>query len=76
MQRTALCAAGDGHVRQEHEDEEAVAADLLLGAILLAVALHFLVPVRQLLVWSWRLSGIAPLVLGIVLGGGRVSPYS
>jgi len=38
-----------------------------LGAIAVAVALHFLVPIRQLLLFPWRLLGIAPLLLGIVL---------
>ena len=38
-----------------------------LGAIVAAVALHFLLPVRQLLLFPWRLIGIAPLLIGIVL---------
>lgn len=38
-----------------------------LSAILMAVLLHILVPVHQLLAFPWRLVGIAPLVLGIGL---------
>ena len=38
-----------------------------LGAIILSVALHFLLPVQQLLAFPWRLIGLAPLVAGIVL---------
>ena len=38
-----------------------------LVAIVVAVALHFLVPIRQLLHFPWRLAGIAPLLIGIVL---------
>ena len=38
-----------------------------LGAILLAVILHFLLPVRQVLTFPWRLLGLAPLVIGLVL---------
>ncbi len=38
-----------------------------LGAILLAVVLHFLLPVREILTYPWRLLGLAPLVVGIVL---------
>jgi len=37
------------------------------GAILLAVVLHFLLPVREILTYPWRLLGFAPLVIGIVL---------
>jgi protein-S-isoprenylcysteine O-methyltransferase Ste14 len=37
------------------------------GAIILAVSLHFLVPVRQVLAFPWRLLGLAPLVIGLVL---------
>jgi len=36
-------------------------------AIVLSVALHFLLPLRQLLVFPWRLIGLAPLLVGIVL---------
>jgi protein-S-isoprenylcysteine O-methyltransferase Ste14 len=38
-----------------------------LGAIILCVALHFLVPLRQLLAVPWRLIGFVPLLFGIVL---------
>ncbi len=38
-----------------------------LGAMLLAVILHFLLPVSQILIFPWRLLGLAPLVIGIVL---------
>jgi protein-S-isoprenylcysteine O-methyltransferase Ste14 len=38
-----------------------------LGAIVVAVTLHFLVPVRQLLPFPWRLIGVVPLIAGIVL---------
>ena len=38
-----------------------------LGAIILCIALHFLVPMRQLLVLHWRFIGIVPLLLGSVL---------
>jgi len=38
-----------------------------LGAIVLAVILHFLLPLRQLLAFPWRLLGLVPLVIGIVL---------
>jgi len=37
------------------------------GAIVLAVALHFLLPLRQLLFFPWRLTGFVPLVIGILL---------
>jgi protein-S-isoprenylcysteine O-methyltransferase Ste14 len=36
-------------------------------AIVLAVVLHFLLPVREILTYPWRLLGLAPLVIGIVL---------
>ena len=38
-----------------------------LGAIVVAVALHFLVPVWQVFLFPWRLIGIGPLLIGIVL---------
>jgi protein-S-isoprenylcysteine O-methyltransferase Ste14 len=38
-----------------------------LGAILLAVILHFLLPISEFLALPWRLIGLAPLVIGIVL---------
>jgi protein-S-isoprenylcysteine O-methyltransferase Ste14 len=38
-----------------------------LGAVLLAVILHFLLPVGQILTFPWRLLGLAPLVIGVVL---------
>jgi len=37
------------------------------AAILLAVVLHFLLPVREILTYPWRLLGLAPMVIGIVL---------
>jgi protein-S-isoprenylcysteine O-methyltransferase Ste14 len=38
-----------------------------LIAILLTVTLHFLLPFRELIPFPWRLLGILPLVLGIIL---------
>ena len=38
-----------------------------LGFIVLAVLLHFLLPLRQFLAFPWRLLGLVPLVIGIVL---------
>lgn len=38
-----------------------------LGAVLIAVVLHFLLPVRQILYFPWCLLGLAPLVIGIML---------
>ena len=38
-----------------------------LGAIVVAIALHLLAPVTQLLVFPWRLSGLLPLAAGIIL---------
>jgi len=38
-----------------------------LTAIALATALHFLFPLRQLLVFPWRLVGLMPLLIGIAL---------
>ena len=37
------------------------------GAIILAAALHYLLPLRQLLLLPWRLLGLIPLIIGIVL---------
>jgi protein-S-isoprenylcysteine O-methyltransferase Ste14 len=39
----------------------------LLIAIVLMVALHFLLPVRQIIFFPWRLLGILPLLAGILL---------
>lgn len=39
----------------------------LLAATFLAAALHFLLPLQQLLVLPWRLVGLVPLVMGIGL---------
>lgn len=36
-------------------------------AIVLAVVLHFLLPLKQLFVFPWRLAGLFPLVIGIAL---------
>ncbi len=47
--------------------KKAMPPTYFLGAIILSVALHFLLPVRQLLAFPWRLVGLAPLVAGIVL---------
>jgi protein-S-isoprenylcysteine O-methyltransferase Ste14 len=47
--------------------KKALPPTYFLGAIGLAVALHFLLPLRQLLAFPWRLTGLAPLVIGIVL---------
>ena len=38
-----------------------------LGAIIVEVLLHFLLPLRQFLVFPWRLLGLVPPVIGIVL---------
>jgi len=38
-----------------------------LIAILLTVALHFLLPFRELIPFAWRLVGLLPLLLGIIL---------
>ncbi len=38
-----------------------------LGAIILAVAVHFILPVQQLLHFPRRLIGLLPLLLGILL---------
>ncbi len=38
-----------------------------LGAIILSIALHFLLPLRQLLFFPWRLVGLVPMFIGIVL---------
>lgn len=40
---------------------------ILLGAILLMLGLHFLFPITLLVPIFWRLIGILPLVLGIVI---------
>ena len=37
-----------------------------LGAILVALFLHFFLPVRQLLTYPWRLVGLAPLAIGVL----------
>ncbi len=37
------------------------------GAIASEIALHFLLPVQQLLAFPWRLIGLIPLVIGIAL---------
>jgi protein-S-isoprenylcysteine O-methyltransferase Ste14 len=38
-----------------------------LIAILLTVALHFLLPFRELIPFPWRLAGLLPLLLGLIL---------
>ena len=38
-----------------------------IGAIVLSVALHFLLPLHQLLAFPWCLAGILPLLVGILL---------
>ena len=38
-----------------------------LIAILLTVALHFLLPFRELIPFLWRFVGLVPLLLGIIL---------
>jgi len=40
---------------------------ILLLAILLMLALHFVVPFYRVVRWPWRLLGILPLTLGIIL---------
>lgn len=45
-----------------------------LAAILLMVALHYLVPLQRWLEWPWRLAGLVPTVAGLasaVLGERR-----
>jgi len=37
------------------------------GAIVLAVASHYLLPLRRILDFPWRWAGLAPLFLGILL---------
>ena len=39
----------------------------LLIAILLTVALHLLLPFRELIPFPWRLVGLLPILLGIIL---------
>ena len=39
----------------------------LLVAILLTVALHLLLPFRELIPFPWRLVGLLPILLGIIL---------
>ena len=39
----------------------------LLGAIIVEVLFHFLLPLRQFLVFPWRLLGLVFLVIGLVL---------
>ena len=36
-------------------------------AVVLMAGLHFLLPFRQIVPWPWRLLGIIPLALGVVL---------
>ena len=38
-----------------------------LGAIIVEVLLHFLFPLRQLLVFPWRLVGVVFLLIGLIL---------
>ena len=47
--------------------KKALPPTYFLGAIVLAVTMHFLLPLRQLLAFPWRLTGLAPLVIGILL---------
>ncbi len=37
------------------------------GTVVISVALHFLFPLHQLLAFPWRLTGLVPLLVGIVL---------
>jgi hypothetical protein len=39
----------------------------LLVAVVLAVALHFLLPLQQLLVFPWRMTGLFPFTLAVLL---------
>ena len=43
--------------------KKALPPTYFLGAIILAVALHFLLPVQQLLALPWRLVGLPPVVV-------------
>jgi protein-S-isoprenylcysteine O-methyltransferase Ste14 len=38
-----------------------------LAAIMLAVALHFLFPLRQLIEFPWRLAGVFPVIMGVTM---------
>jgi protein-S-isoprenylcysteine O-methyltransferase Ste14 len=38
-----------------------------LAAIVLAVALHFLFPIRQLIEFPWRLAGLVPSIIGLTI---------
>ena len=40
---------------------------ILLLAILLMLGLHFLLPLCRIVPWPWRLLGILPLTLGVIL---------
>jgi protein-S-isoprenylcysteine O-methyltransferase Ste14 len=53
--------------RRNDEMKKVLPPTYFLLAIALAVVLHLLVPVRQLLTFPWRLLGLFPLAIGIVL---------
>ena len=40
---------------------------VLLLAIMLMLGLHCLLPLRRIVSWPWRLLGILPLILGVIL---------
>jgi protein-S-isoprenylcysteine O-methyltransferase Ste14 len=60
---------GADHETRELDDMMTKMSPLvyLLVAILLAVALHLLLPFRELMPFPWRLVGLLPLLLGIIL---------
>jgi len=48
----------------------------LLGAIVLMAAAHFLVPVRLLVGWPWRWSGVVVFTAGLSLGFWAVRSFA
>jgi len=40
---------------------------ILLLAIVLMLGLHFLLPLRGIVPWPWRMLGAIPLALGVIL---------
>lgn len=57
-------AKGDGEIGSMRK---LLPPSYFLGAIVLAITLHFLLPVQQILAFPWRLLGLAPFVTGLVL---------
>jgi protein-S-isoprenylcysteine O-methyltransferase Ste14 len=48
----------------------------LLAALLMMMALHSLLPVRQLLTWPWRWLGLLPMMVGLMWGGWSVRIFA